>query len=302
MERRQILRWAGVGIVGSIAGCGSDTSATSGGSTDENTEEATATATATDSPTPTDEPEPASFEVVDYKLPEKVEIGEEFSLEITVRNTGEKEGDYSAPIHVRTADSEWQEGGEWSFTDVPPGETETGTVDEPITFDYVQRYEFRLGQSSETAVIQTVSAKISWGQEFQTPEGYRIRIDEPTLQDTYEYEDYDGSISDAEPDSGEQWAFVNVWVKNETGEANFSPLGSDLALLYGNAQSDGETILVNEPIDKGEPFDGGELQPGVERSGWIGYQLPQGLSVSDLVIAWSEDTFEGQIAANWGDF
>jgi hypothetical protein len=93
---------------------------------------------------------------------------------------------------------------------------------------------------------------------------------------------------------------VNVWVKNETGQTNFSPLVSDFGLLYGNSQSDGDTILIDEPVDKEQPFDGGELQPGVERSGWIGYQLPEDLSLSDLTMAWSEQIIGGQIAANWG--
>lgn len=304
MDRRQFLGAVGVGMTLGIAGCGSDDGG--GGSPVDDTATPSSTATSepteTDTPTeePTDAPEPASFEVVEYEIPETIEIGSEVTLSITIRNTGGQAGSYSAPLYIKTPDSNWEEGGEWRASEVPPGEPATLESNEPLEFDYIQRYEFRLGQSSKTATVQTVSAKLGWGSEFTTPAGYRIRVDEPTLQDTYEYEDYNGDILEAEPESGGQWAFVNVWVKNETGQANYSPLASEFALFTGNSQYDGETLLLDDPINKGEPFDGGELQPGIERSGWIAFELPENVSVSDLVMAWSQTTFEGGVGVNWG--
>jgi hypothetical protein len=320
VKRRKVL--VGFGSVGSgiaIAGCsgedpesGEESSPeqeendTESNPEPENEEEETEEESDNSEPENTEEeeeepePEPASFEVASYDLPETVEVGEEFNFGITVRNTGGQVGDLTAPIYVRTPDIEWEELVEWTFTDVEPGETAERTTDSSSTLSYINRYEFRLGQSSETAVVQTVSAKVSWGDEYTTPAGYRIRVDEPNLQDTYEYEDFQGNIVDREPDSGEQWAFVNVWVKNETGETTFSPLASEFGLLYGNSQADGDTYLLDEPINKEEPFEGGELQPDVERSGWIAYQLPGDVSENDLTMAWSQDTFNGEIAANWG--
>ena len=95
---------------------------------------------------------------------------------------------------------------------------------------------------------------------------------------------------------------MNVWVKNETGQTNFSPLQNEFGLLYDSSQSDGETYLIDEPINKDESFEGGELQPGVERSGWIAFAIPSGIQLNELTLAWSQDTFQGQIAANWGVF
>jgi hypothetical protein len=220
----------------------------------------------------TEPEEPASFEVVKYNIPETVEIGEEITLTITVRNTGEQEGDLSAPIYARTPNSSWQEGGEVKFNDVAPGKTSTVEVG-TISLDYINRYEYRLGTSSKTTIVQTVSAKEPWGDEYTTPAGYRVIVDRPDLQDTYNYEDFQGDIVQKEPEDGGQWAFVDVWVKNETGETAYSPLASEFGLLYDDSQSDGETILIDEPVDKDEPFEGGELQPGVERSGWVAYQM-----------------------------
>jgi hypothetical protein len=274
-----------------IAGCTSDAPGGNGGSGETDPE--------TETDEPTEEAEPASFEVVSYDIPDTVQIGDVVSIQITIKNTGGQVGDFSEPLYIRTSDSDWQEGGEWSLNDVPPGESATMRSHEPITFDYIERYEFRLGDSSKTGVLQTVSAKIPWGEEYKTPEGYRIRVDSPTFQDTYQYENYQGNIEEAEPESGGQWAFVNVWVKNETGQMEFSPLASEFGLLYGNSQSDGETILFDDPVNKGEPFDGGELQPGVERSGWIAFELPDSVGSDDVEMAWGQETFEGQIAARW---
>lgn len=299
MDRRRFVQLIGGSTLASVAGCSSDSPDTAGGEGATQTPTETQTQTEPQTRTQTETPEPAEFEVVEYNIPETVEIGTEVTFEITIQNRGGQTGDFTEPLYYRTSDSEWQEGGDWVFRDVDPGESVTGETDEPVVFDYIQRWEFRLGQSPKTAVLQTVSAKRQWGSEYTTPRGCRIRADTPTLQDSYEYEDFTGEIKNEEPENGGQWAFVNLWVKNETGQANYSPLSSEFVLLYGESQSDGQTILVNEPINKGEPFDGGELQPGVERSGWILYEIPPGIVVDELTLAWSQDTFEGQIAVNW---
>jgi hypothetical protein len=54
--------------------------------------------------------------------------------------------------------------------------------------------------------------------------------------------------------------------------------------------------------DNGSAFDGGGLQPGIEREGWIAYEVPADVELNDLEMAWSKDTLEGQIAARWGVF
>jgi hypothetical protein len=47
-----------------------------------------------------------------------------------------------------------------------------------------------------------VSAKLAWGAEYTTPNVYRVRVDEPTLQDTYDSEDYQRNIVETEPENG----------------------------------------------------------------------------------------------------
>jgi hypothetical protein len=291
VNRRKFI--TGVVAAGSIsvAGCSSDEGdSTESTETEESSDESSTEETASGE---------AQFEFVEWNVPSEVEINQGVEIGVTVENTGGTAGDFAAPLYERTPDSDWTNMTEIDFGTIQPG-NDVEMVFEDVVYDYVNRYELRLGDFQQTTVLQTVSAQIDWGNEYITPNGYIIRVDEPELQDSYEYEDYSGAVSQKEPDDGDQWAFVNVYVKNETGQAASSPLALDMALIYGNSQSDGDTVLIDEPTNKGEPFDGGELQPGIERSGWIAYQVPSDISTDDLTMAWSDTTFDGEIAVNWG--
>jgi hypothetical protein len=316
MKRRKILATTtGVALTSVIAGCGGDSNTPNGSSDDDSSNDggdessnddesggSDPMETPTEEPTqtPTEEPEPAEFELVTYDHPSKVEIGEEFRLKISVKNVGGSIGDYAEPIYVRRVDGDgWEEGGEWDFEDVEPGEIREAESAEMLSFDYINTWELRLGDFDQTTEIEIVGAQKAWGEVFTDTEGFKMRADKPRLMDSYKAEDYDGSIIDVQPEDGGQWAIMNFWCSNKTGETNFSPLASDIVLLTGNSQFDGETILIEDPIELGEPFDGGELQPNVEREGWIAYQVPEGLTVEDLTCAWSDEGYYGTISVNW---
>lgn len=273
MRRRSLVATLSSGVVVSLGGC--STSSTS--STSQN----------------------ARVEVVEYDVPETVEIGSAATISITVRNVGDVSGDISAPLYVRTPNSEWTQFGnvEMQYEDVEPGETATDSV-QTEQFDYIQRYEFVLGDSDKTSALQTVSKTLAWEEEFTTPSEYRIRIDRPVLQSTFEVESYAGSTTEESPEDRDKWAFVDAWVKNETGQTQFSPVGAEFALLHQDSQFDA-LQLYNDPVNKGPAFDGGELQPGVEREGWLAYAVPGEVGVEDLTMAWSTTTRNGEVSVNW---
>ena len=297
MQRRRFTAILGTGVTTAIAGCSSDSPESdtdnSSESTDNNNQDQQSDSTNDESGRDGE----ASFEVVEYDLPETVSIGSTLSGTILVENVGDAAGGFNKPLYIRTPDSDWTQVEEYSVENIEPGggarlNLETGNL------QYINRYEFALGQSETTAVVQTVSANLDWGTEYTTPEGYRIRVDEPNLQSTYTYEAYGGGTEEKSPEDRGQWAFVNVYTKNETGQTAYSPLGSEFSLITGNSQFD-STFLINDPVDKGEQFEGGELQPGIERSGWVVYELPADVSVSDLTMAWSKTTIGGEISVNW---
>ena len=293
MNRRGVIEAIGVGGLTVLAGCSSNSSDDQSEQVGEEPDEETPDEETPDEETPDEE---AEFEFVEWNVPSEVELNEEFDLRVVVANTGGEAGDFTAPLYARTPESDWSKVSELDFETIPP-DTQT-EVSLPVVYAYINRYELRLGNFEQTTVLQTVSAQIDWGGKYITPSGYVIRADEPELQDSYEYEGFTGELSQKEPDSGGQWVFVNMYVKNETGQVEYSP--SNFALVTGNSQYDSEIILAFDPINQGDEFEGGELQPGIERSGWIAYQIPSNISVSDLTLAWSKTTFNGEIVVNWG--
>jgi hypothetical protein len=299
VNRRKLIKGVVTASAVAISGCSGDEGDPTGSTESEESDEETDTETS-DGGTASEETasEEAEFEFVEWTTPSEVELNEEIEVGMVVKNTGSQAGDYTAPLYQRTPNSDWTRVSEVDFGTIQPDE-EVEMVFEDVAYSYINRYALRLGDFQKTSVIQVLSAKIDWGTEYTTPNGYIISVDEPELQDSYEYEDYNGEVSPKEPDSGGQWAFLNAYVKNETGQSKYSPLAGDINLLYGSSQADGETILIDEPINKGEPFEGGELQPDVERSGWIAYEIPADVSTDDLTVAWSKTTIEGEISVNW---
>lgn len=285
-----------------LAGCSGEENSdatTSEPKTEPTTQAPTTTKEPTEESTeePTEEPEPASIQLDQYTTPNKVEIEEMFSIKVSVTNTGGQSTDFSAPLYMKSGDSTWSEQGQLDFGEVPPGETKQVTTNE-FSFSYLNRYEIRLGDFSTTAVVQTVSSQFEWGGQYKTPKGYLVRVDEPELQDTYKYEDYMGDIQQKSPDNEGQWAFVNVRVENQTGSPNYSPMSSEFKIVSNQSQYDSK-FLLSDPVDKGEKFEGGELQPGIVREGWIPYAIPSDLSVSDLTLSWSTTYYDGDVSVEW---
>jgi hypothetical protein len=308
-RRREFVSMVGVGTV-ALSGCSSDEGDTGGevedeGSASDSSNEETTSEESTSEESTSEEStseestsEEAEFELVEWELPSEIQINESTNLAVTVENVGGSADDFTAPIYERTPDTEWTKLGDADFGTVQPGE-QSEMEGSDFVYRYINRFEYALGDFQETAIVQTVSAKINWGTEYTTPNGYVIRVDEPELQSSYEYEDYSGEVSLEEPENGGQWAFVNIYVSNETGQANYSPLANEFPMIYGNSQADGTTVLFNDPINRDQSFDGGELQPGVERSGWVAYEIPSDTSVNDLRVAWSQSTLEGELSVNW---
>jgi hypothetical protein len=309
-RRRFMTSLAVVGVV-PIAGCSGDESDSPEPAEDSDSSEtepeassdepAANDSTEEDSPDETDteqtEPEEPEFEFVGWDVPSEIEINQSIDIGIAVENTGDAAGDFTAPLYERTPDSDWTSVSEVNFGTISPGSEAEATL-EGVEYQYINRYELRLSDFEEIATIQTISAQLDWGSEYITQDNYVIHVEVPELEQAYEYEDVTGATSQREPDNGGRWVFVDITVRNETGQASFSPARSDFVLLHGNSQAEPE-LLLDDPVNKGQRFESGDLQPGVERSGWIAYQIPSGVLTDDVTFVWSPTTFDGDISVNW---
>jgi hypothetical protein len=275
-----------------VTGCAGTDGSGGGGSNQETAD----TTVSTPTMTPIATPQPAEINVVDYETPERAEIGADITISVSVENTGGKAANFSAPLYIKGTNTAWQEVTQVDFGAVEAGETVTAEIGQ-LSFDFIDQYSIRLGEASVATTLQTVSASLQWGTEYQTPNEYILRIDNPTLQGAYRYETYTGDTEAVEPDSGGQWAFVNVYIRNESGQAAYSPSTNEFAVISGNTQYD-PVVIINDPVTKDEAFEGGQLQPGIERNGWIAYDIDGELDLSNIRVTWTE-TFSGDISVSW---
>lgn len=303
MDRRAVITTAAMLGVASISGCtGDEENGEPNSSEPEATEEPSTESTqqpSSDEPNRETQSE-AQFELVEWITPSEAEINEGVEIGIVVKNTGGQPGEYTAPFYERTPDSDWTRVAEVDFETIQPSE-EIEYMFQEVTYSFVNRHEFRLGDFQQTSAIQIVSAKLDWSTEYTTPDGYQIEVEQPDIEESYEYEDFSGQISERTPDSGNVWAFVNVWVKNETGTTTYSPTTSDFSLRFGDTQVDSSIAVTEDIISRGQRYESGNLQPGVERSGWILYEVPDGVFGEDISIGYSQTTLDGDIIVNWRD-
>lgn len=297
-----------------LAGCLGDSSSGSGQTATQSPTNGTPTATnsptatptdsptPTESPTPTDSPtptpEPAAFELVEYSAPESVGVDETTTISATVQNTGEVAGEFEADVFTRTDpdDRYSQLGDDPVSVRVPAGESV-----EIALVEYDPRYidetlEVRLGDF-DPITVPVVAARLPFGNEFERPDGYVIRVGEPELTRSYTTENFSGERVEEPAGDGQQWAFAPVRVENATGAAKLSPLASDFVVVARDRQYSSE-FLVDEPVDR-SLYEGGELQPTVVREGEVAFVVPESVAVADLQIVHTHDTFEGQVTAMW---
>lgn len=285
MQRRTYLAATVAGVAG-VAGC---TGSGGDGGQDRRTVEETPTDTPTDTPTAT--PEPASFEVKSVDAPERVAIGEEYQFSITVRNSGEQDGTFTDTLLAKTSDSNsYQTVGEIQL-EVSAGGTVTWESNSTST-EYMTEVQFRLDSMGESWTLQVVSQTLSFGEYYTNPDGIALAVASAETRDSYTYES-NGYTYEERPPSGKVYLFVSVLAENEAGQPAYAPAGYDWAAIVGNQQYESIGYYADNA------YEGGELQAGIVREGYVVYEVPEDTSVQDLRMAWSEQYYDGNVAVYW---
>lgn len=150
MRRREYLAVTAASSVTVIAGC-------SGASTDSNpTSSPSNLATGTPTPTPSE----ASFEVVDVSATDSVQLREPYTIDVTVENTGGREGTWSGTLYrgytVNPESSEWRE--DSIELTIPPGESKTWSS-EPVSFIIPTVVHYRVGEEGATRRVDIPQSK-----------------------------------------------------------------------------------------------------------------------------------------------
>lgn len=302
-NRRSVLRWVGLGLLGGSTGCVSDYGApspedmpTTTTTTTTRTTTATTTTTTETTTTRTPRPEPASFEMVGMEMLETVQIGESFELTVTMENVGGQSGTFTTPLYYKTPDTDWQEAATWTFENVPPGETVTKS--RKITFDYLAEVTVRLS-GYEPRTIRVLPPKMGLGERYTTPGQFEMTVDAVELRNAIEFDTTFGESEQRRAGAGKVWAIVDVRVKNESAKPAIPPGAETFKLLSGNRQYEPHSFVFEEPLADPGPYRATELHPGIVREGWIIYQVPAGLRRTEVTVAWSDDYRDGTVAVYW---
>lgn len=296
MNRRGFLTTCATLSIGAIAGCssGGDTSTDNTTTTRITSDvETTISETSTEKTETTTEVGEPEFKLISFDAPKQVEIGKEFTIKAEIKNVGNAAGKFHSVISGKTVDSDWQKAGDIETEEIAPGETATWTS-KTVTFSYQMQTTFRIEQLDKQFTIRSVSRKLAFGETFTSPEGVAVTVQKLELKTYYEYEDYDGNTAEKRAGDGKQWAFVYLKAKNETGESQFVPLTTDVNLVAGNTQYD--EAYINKEANK---YDGGEVESGIVRKGWIAYEIPDDLSKADVRVAWSGEDINGKWSVRW---
>jgi len=264
MNRRTLLSLSGAGLA-ALAGCGS--------SAPEPREQ-----TATNEPTPTAEPE---FELTSFETPAEAEIGEEFSFTFTVRNVSGRRAEFSTALEVRLAGGEWSSSSEWSSM-IDPGSEET-FESRPLTANYLGEYDVRLTFFDEVATTVFVPARAHFGYAHEFYNGAVASVVEVVEED---------EIGEYQTESGEKFMRAFVQAENTAENIITLPSPASFALLADNSQFERQGSFQ-------DPYPGGDVQPGVVRSGYVTFVVPDNVSRSDVQIVWSRQFAEGDVAFYW---
>lgn len=254
MKRRALLASVGVGMV-SLSGC-----LFGGGGSDDD-----APPTTTDSGTqPLQEVDKsgAKLRLTSINTSDSVELNEEYTFEISVKNAGETAGVYRAPVTV-------QRNGEVKFIKerealvyVRPGETQKATIS--VTgFDEIGRANVRLDGASNQWSVDVTRRRLPFGGTFLS-NGMAITVDRVELAPRQQ--------------DDEQWAYVYVRVRNN-GQQDYAPPPDRFFIRYEGSRYKKALYGSKSP----EYYDV-NLRTGQTEAGIIQYSLPASATVEDLHI------------------
>lgn len=305
MNRRKLLLASGVALSTGLAGCSSDvTDDESGGANgNENSDEnegANGAENGDENGTEIGEEELESEYEIEADVPMEVTVGDQIQYSVTVSNNGEGTGEAQYGLDISVSGTNYSESAFEQTIALESGESET-TESDPISFSDAQTIEWRFWvdgpYNSDEATYETVieAPDTSFGDSYRTPTDLVITAENPRTADRYQYENWSGEIETHRAESGEQFAFVDITIINESDETRQSPNRLDFELIAGGQ--------LHEPMSRFEyeredGYDGlNDLPSGVLEDGVLPYTIPSDIDVSDLELYHTDFNYEAD--AEW---
>lgn len=268
-SRRRVLLLA----TASLAGCLDDPTAPPDDTTTPGTD-----APDTDTPSPT--PEPARFEVERLSVPDTATLGEQVTASATVRNVGGRAGQAAVELTVDRGDGDWHRVATLRSGRVGPGQTAT-VESPPLAARTLPSLRLRAGDRQASVALEPPVQAV--GRKFTTRSGVTVAVTELSFRASYEYH-VDGETRTAEPAPGWKWALVEVSVENPTDEPARTPAYDEFGLVRPVAGTQYDPAVDRNRVAS---YHGGALLGDADRTGRVVFEVPDGVSATDLRVAWS---------------
>lgn len=278
MKRRQFLSM--IPILG-LAGC-TNTEQRQGTTRETSTPHEESTDTVTRSP--------AEFVIEGVSAPAEVEITQSFNVRIDVRNRGGQRGTLRSQL-IADDNITMSERFDFSIA-VGPGESES--IDVEVQLDYVDTYSLRVANSEIATTIDIVPADLKVGESFQEDNGLMFAVSDLVLVENFKYlSSFSGEVETHEPADGYQFGFVKVHCDNPTSESLGTPQLRNSNLIVAGEQFGNPLHPATRNFDFRGRFESDRMYqatesvPSAEVSGWVIYQVPEGVGVEEIEVVWA---------------
>lgn len=340
MERRTFLKSGTLGVAALLAGCGggesgsgnssnastagmsgenpSATGSTGGGSGPGGTNSGTEKSQTTQ----TTQSGPAQFTDATIQGPTNVTVGEEFSLPVSVGNTGGQNGTFNETLTVAEGASSFNKS--VSIEGVEPGSTANTSVG-PLNITSADNYTLALKGTDTTHTIQVAPVEKQAGSAI-TADNLKITVRKIHLTPALFFAGNEGGFSSDQvrpgllsAASGKILCVIQVALENVgtnqaefTIPANYSPNSGVLADNSGPPpmltlpEGSFYTELPNSRGDldqiqgvKGKPLTSVQLSAGQNRNGWLVGQIPRSAASNTVQVGYQGDTKGSTPEAIW---
>ncbi len=239
----------------------------------------------------------SGFQLVSATVPDKVTMGRQFTLELTIKNRGNSPAAFQSPIQVEGGGGGIQQSGTIQTDAIESGETATWST--KLTYPYVGKVTYRVDALEKEFTVDFVGEQLSVGETFLSPTEMAVTIRDVVLTDRYRYVRDNGRRVDVDASNGRQWAFVTVHAKNRFRMGQPLPTVDSFRLLVGGQELTQASIAKENGQYKLERFGHRRVEPGASKSGWLVYELSADRSMDDLAVEWNGSDETGSWWAQW---
>lgn len=151
----------------------------------------------------------------------------------------------------------------------------------------------------EEAADEDEDSTLDFGEPFKSSSGVEASVEAMDLLDWYEQAG--GASTFAQPATGNQWCFVRLRTTNRRTETRILPYPDRFHVVVDGEQYE-PVELEMEPVNYTLYTDQirGELkQTGESESGWVPYEIPDGVEKRNVIVDWTVQEREDGTPVRW---